>query len=132
MTGFTTGCVMLANQWENTQVMVKANLVLPGDLIVALLTAFALFLLMGIIQLMAAITCGVDFLGFSVRRVTSFTFKFFMLASQREVGFFVMIKGRLIPPFGGMTILAFLAMGFIVYIVFAMTAITLTRCSAIF
>jgi hypothetical protein len=29
MTGFATGCGMLTNQRENTDVMVKANLVLP-------------------------------------------------------------------------------------------------------
>jgi hypothetical protein len=86
----------------------------------------------GIIQLMAAITGGVDFLGFSVRRVTSFTFQIFMPTSKWEVGFSVMIKCRVIPPFGGMTILAFLAMGFIVHIIFTMTAITLTRCPALF
>lgn len=87
---------------------------------------------MGIIQLMAAITGGVDFLGFSVGRVTSFTFKFFMLASKWEIGFSVMLKCRDIPSFGAMTILALLAMGFIVYIVFTMTAITLARFPAIF
>ena len=45
--------------------MVKSNLVLPGNLIVTLSALGALFLLVGIIQLMAAITGGVDFLGFS-------------------------------------------------------------------
>ena len=87
---------------------------------------------MGIVQLMAAITGGVDFPGFSVRCMTSFTFKFFMLASKWEVGFFVMIKCRDIPSFGAMTILALLAMGFVVYIVLTMTGIALARFPAIF
>ncbi len=72
--------------------MVKANLVLPGNLIVALLAPGTLLFLVGIIQLMAAITGGVDFLGFSASSVASFAFQFFMPASEWEVGLSVMIK----------------------------------------
>ena len=81
---------------------------------------------------MAAITVGVDFLGSGVSRVTGFAFQFFVLTFKREVGFSVMIKLRAIPTFGRMTILALLAMGFVVYIVFTMAAVTLAWFSAVF
>ena len=72
--------------------MVKANLVLPGNLIVTLATLGTLFFLVGIIQLVAAITGGIDFLGFSASSVASFAFQFFMPTSEWEVGLSVMIK----------------------------------------
>jgi len=93
MTGFTTGRVMLTNQWENTQVMVKAYLVLPRNLIVTLATLGALFFLVDIVRLMAAITGGIDFPGFITGKVASLAHQFFVSTLQREVGFIVMIKG---------------------------------------
>ena len=132
MTGFTTGRVMLANQWENTQVMVKAYLVLPRNLIVTLATLGALFFLVDIVQLMAAVTGGIDFPGFITGKVASLAHQFFMSTLQREVGFSVMIKGRDIPSSGCVTILTLLAIPPLVNVVSAMAAVTVSRLSAIF
>jgi hypothetical protein len=71
MTGFTACSGMLTNQRENTDVMVKANLVLPGNLIVTLAALGALFLLVDIVRFVAAVTGGVDFPGFSTGKVAS-------------------------------------------------------------
>jgi hypothetical protein len=55
-----------------------------------------------------------------------------MPALEREIGFSVMIKGRDIPSFGGVTILTLLAIRSIVYVVITMTAITVTWNSTFF
>ncbi len=94
MTGFTADRGMLPNQREVTDVMIKLNLVLPGNLIVTLAALGALFLLVDIIQLVAAITGGVDFLAFGTGKVAGRAQQFFMPPLEREVGFNIMIKGR--------------------------------------
>jgi len=132
MTGFATGRGMLANQRENTDVMVKPNLVLPGNLVVTLAAVGALFLLVGIILLMAAIAVGVDCPGFSAGKMAGRAQQLFMLTLEREVGFSVMIKGCKLPSPGAVTILALLAIRSFMNIVSSMTAITVTRFSALF
>jgi hypothetical protein len=132
MTGFTADRGMLTNQRENTDVMIKSNLVLPGNLIVALAALGALFLLVGIIQLVAAITGGVDFPAFGVGKVAGRTQQFFMPTLEREVGFGVMVEGRRIPAFGSVAILALLAIRPSVNVIVTMAAITVTRLSALF
>jgi len=112
--------------------MVEANLVLPGNLIVTLVALGALFLLMGIVQLMTAITGGIDFPGFITGKVASRTQQFLMSPPQRKVGFSVMIEGRNIPSFGRVTILALLAILPLVDVVSAMAAVTVSWISAIF
>ena len=112
--------------------MVEANLVLPGNLIVTLVALGALFLFMGIVQLMTAITGGIDFPGFITGKVASRTQQFLMSPPQRKVGFSVMIEGRNIPSFGRVTILALLAILPLVDVVSAMAAVTVARISTIF
>ena len=132
MTGFATGRGMLTNQWENTDVMVKPNLVLPGNLVVTLAALGALFLLVGVILLMAAIAGGVDCPGFCAGKMAGCAQQVFMSTLEWEVGFSVVIKGCKLPPPGAVTILALLAIRSLVNVVSTMTAITVTRCSAIF
>ena len=123
---------MLTNQRENTDVMIEANFVLPGDFIVTLAAVGTLFFLVGIVQLMAAITGGIDFPGFSAGPVASRTQQFFMPPFERKVGFSVMIEGRRIPSFGRVAILTLLAIRPVMNIVSTMTAVTVTRLSAFF
>ena len=92
----------------------------------------ALFFLVGIIRLVAAIAGGVDFLAFSAGEMASHAQQVFMPAFEREVGFSVMIKGRKFPSFGGVAILALLAIRSFMNIVSTMTAITVARLFAIF
>ena len=132
MTGFAADRGMLTNQREYTDVMVKANLVLPGNFIVTLAALGSLFFLVDIIRFVTAVAGGVDFPGFSAGEVASRTQQLLMPALEREVGFSVMIKGRDIPSFGGVTILALLAIRSMVYVVITMTAITVTWISAFF
>jgi len=132
MTGFTAGRGMLTNQRENTDVMVKPNFVLPGNLVVTLAALGALFFLVDIIRLVAAVTGCVDFPGFGAGKVAGRAPQLFMPAFKREVGFSVMIKGRDIPSLGGVAILALLAIRAVVNVVSTMTAITATRFSALF
>jgi hypothetical protein len=132
MTGFTTDRVMLTNQWENTQVMVETNLVLPGNFVMTLVALGALFLLMRIVQLMAAITGGIDLPGFITGKMASRAQQFLMPTPQGEVGFSVVIEGRNIPSSGRVTILALFAVLSLVDVVSAMAAITVARIFAIF
>jgi len=112
--------------------MIKANLVLPGNLIVTLATLGALVFLVDIVRLMATVTGGIDFPVFITGKMASRAHQFFMSTLQREIGFSVMIKGRDIPSFGCVTILALLAVGLVVNVVSAMAAVAVTRVSAIF
>jgi hypothetical protein len=132
MTGFTTVRGMLANQWKTSQVMIKANLVLPGNLIVTLATFGTLVFLVNIVLLMAAVTGGIDVLGFITGKMAGRAHQFFVCAPQREVGLSVMIKGRDVPAFGGVTILALRAVSLVVDVVSAVAAIAVARVSAIF
>ena len=101
--------------------MVKANLVLPGNLIVTLVTLGSLFFLVDIIRFVTAVTGGVDFPGFGAGKVAGRAPQLFMPAFKREVGFSVMIKGRDIPSLGGVAILALLAIRAVVNVVSTMT-----------
>jgi hypothetical protein len=111
--------------------MIKTNLVLPGNLIVTLVALGTLVFLVDIVRLVAAITGGIDFPVFITGKMTSRTHQFFMSTLQREIGFSVVIKGRDIPSFGCVTILALLAVGLVVNVVSAMATVTVTRVSAI-
>jgi hypothetical protein len=112
--------------------MIKANLVLPGNFVVTLITLGTLVFLVDIVLLMAAVTGGIDCPGFITGKVTSRAHQFFMATLQREVGFSVVIEGRDIPSSGCVTILALLAISLVVNVVSAVAAVTVTRVSAIF
>ena len=92
----------------------------------------ALFFLVGIILLMAAIAGGVDFPAFGAGEMASRAQQVLVPALEREVGFSVMIKGRKFPSFGGVAILALLAIRSFMNIVSAMTAITVPRLFTVF
>jgi hypothetical protein len=92
----------------------------------------ALFFLVGIILLVAAIAGGVDFPAFGAGEMASRAQQVLVPALEREVGFGVMIKGRKFPSFGGVAILALLAIRSFMNIVSTMTAITVPRLFTVF
>jgi len=106
MAGFTTEHGMLTYERKFTQIMVKSNCVLPGDLAVALLTLVTLFVVMGIVLFMAAVTAGIDFFCFGANGMTCLAYQVLMRAVEREIGVCVMVEFSISPAFNDMAILA--------------------------
>jgi hypothetical protein len=109
MAGFAAEYGMLAYQRKFTQVMVKTNRVLPGNLTVALLTIFTLFVVVGVVLFMATVTTGIDFLGFGAYGMTCLAYQVLMCTVECEIGVCVMIEFCIPPASNDMAILAFLA-----------------------
>ena len=127
MARFTADHGMLTDECEIAQVVIETNFVLPGNIIVTLIAAGALVTLVHIILLMAAVTVYFDFFGLGAKRMTCLAYQTFMCAFEREFSVCAVIKFDIPPTSGNMAILALFAVQLVMYIIGAMTAVTVTR-----
>lgn len=97
MAGLTTERSVLAYERETAQIMVKSNLFLPGNFVVALAALFTLLIFVNIVLLVAAVTGGINFLGFGADRMACLANQAFMRTNECKIGVCVVVEFSVRP-----------------------------------
>lgn len=126
VTGLTARCGMLADQREIGQIVIKADILQPGNFAVTLIAFDALLALVHVVLFVTAVAGGVNFLGFGTEGVTGLARQAVVRAMEREIGISPMIEFCVRPAPDDMAILAFLAVQAVMRIVGTMAAVAIS------
>lgn len=127
MTAFAAERRMLSYQWEAAQVMIKADLCLPGNFVMTLVTSLALFILVSVVLPVTAVTVGINFLCFCADQVTCLAGEIAMRTIECEVGVCIVVKFGILPCRDDVTVLAFFPVQLVMNIIGTMAAVTVAR-----
>lgn len=97
VTGFATDRRVLPDQRKFSQVMIETHVHLPADFVMAAGAIGALFLCVAVVELVTAVTIGIDFLGFGADCMAGRAGEVGMGAVEREIGICIVIEFRVCP-----------------------------------
>ena len=115
---------MLADKRKTRQIMIKVCYLFPAQFVMTTLAFFALLSFVHIIQSVTSITICFQLVFMNTALMTYITVELVMLASQRELGVFIMGEITFVPAHRGMARLAFVSVFTFMHIIRFMTCKT--------